>query len=119
MSKADVTQRTVPAKGQPLPATTAASSVFAAGKAPKARREYTRTTLNPAAVVIRKAVPIPPSNAPSRESAYLALLQRMNKGDSVELTRRQATSLRSEAKKAGITVTVRHFENDVSGVWRT
>ena len=118
MTKADMQQRVVPAAGTKRPETTAPISVFAAGQAAQPRRSYTRTTLDVTAVQIQKAMPIPSTGAPQRGSPYVELLQRMQPSDSVQLTRRQAASLRAAAKKAGIEVVVRRLGPDAAGVWR-
>ena len=119
MTKAEMQQRTVPAAGAPRPETTAPASVFAAGQAAKTKRPYSRATLDVTAVQILKGEPMPATGAPQRGSPYVELLTRMQPGDSVKLTRRQAASLRAAAKKAGIAVEVRRLGEDVAGVWRS
>jgi hypothetical protein len=75
--------------------------------------------LDPDAVAIRAGVPIPPrSSNPVGRSVYLTLLERMKPGDMVELTRKQAASLKARAKESGIRITVRRLGEDVTGIWR-
>jgi len=93
----------------------AAASVFEAGRMAKPRR----VLLDPAAVAIKKDVPIPPSALGTRGvDRYRALLDRMAPGDCVELPWKQAEALVSKARKLGVKVTKRRISDDVLGVWR-
>lgn len=107
--------RNVPANSFPRvpPAVKAASSVFAAGTAAKPQRKG----LDVNAVEIKADVPLPP-NSRSGPSKYQALLERMPKGSMVELPDKQAGSLVSQAKKAGVRCAVRKLSPTTRGVWR-
>lgn len=111
--------RVVPAAGSNPPSTTAAPSVFGAAS-PKRKRlpPTTSATLDPGAVVIRKGVPIPPNRRNASASIYSALMDRMAKGDMVELPHRNAKSLYSWANTNRIKAITRRLTDETSGVWR-
>lgn len=112
------TRRIVPAMQASTPATNAPSSVFAAGQAAKPKRPHPAPP-DPAKVTIRKGVPLPAvATGPNAIGAYKEILDGMKKGDSVVLTLRQAKSMVSSAKKAGIKVAMRRTGDDEAGVWR-
>ena len=94
----------------------AASSVFAVGQAAKPAK-VPRERLDVSVVEIKAGVPLPP-NTRSGPSKYHALLQRMPKGSMVELPDKQAGSLVSQAKKAGVRCAVRKLSPTTRGVWR-
>lgn len=77
-----IQQRTVKAGSTPPPKTTAASSVFDAGR--KAKAAYKRPPVDLAGIVIRKNVQKPLALF-KRKSAYQSLIDRMVPGDMVEL----------------------------------
>jgi hypothetical protein len=109
------TVRSLPAGNFPrVPADLkAASSVFAAGAAVKPPRK----TIDVNTIEIKADVPLPP-NSRSGPSKYQALLARMPKGSMVELPDKQAGSLVSQAKKAGVRCAVRKLSPTTRGVWR-
>lgn len=105
------------AGSKPLPATTAASSVFALGKQAKSMAKQPRIDVD--AVQIRSGVPVPPPATGSNAmSPYAALLARMQPGDMVELPYRQGYGLLSMAKKLGIKVTRRTLAVGMLSIWR-
>lgn len=114
-----VRQRTVSAAeagtGKP---SGAVSSVFEAGR--KAKKPRTLLPLlDAAAVKIRKNVPLPPPDTTvARSSAYKALLDRLQPGDSVELASGHAKSCVSYAKKHNIKVAVRRLTEGTMALWR-
>lgn len=118
MQNESPTRRIVPATAA-KPPTAAPNSVFAAGQAAKQKRTYERKPLDISTVEIRKGVPIPESKAPGRSSVYADLLARMKKGDSCELEHRNALSLKSVAKKAGVPLVLRKLTETHTGCWRT
>lgn len=93
----------------------ARSSVFDNGGQATRRRPY--VPFDPATLVIRKNVPMPAA-LQQRTSGALALLQRMAKGDSVELPERQVRTLQSAAKKAGIKIATRKLQDGQFGLWK-
>lgn len=109
--------RVVPAAGSTPPATTAAPSVFSAAK-PKRRSPTITDPIDPRAVVVRKGVPIPPHQRSHGAGTYSALMERMTKGDMVELPHTKAKSLYSWATANGIKASTRRLTDDTSGVWR-
>lgn len=115
-------QRIVPAAQFPPVATTAARSIFAAGQAAKPRSTRgRRNPPDPAAIVIKTGVPIPPHARNERGvSAYAELWARMRDGDMVELQRSQANAFQKWAQKSGLSkVFVRRVLSDeVHGCWR-
>lgn len=106
-----------PAGSKPPPATTGAASVFALGQQAKPRRA-SPSRLDLAKVTIRRGVPIPDKET-SGESAYAALLARMQPGDIVELTDKQMYSMAKHAKKLGVAITRRKLDSGLYGIWRT
>ena len=80
-------QRIVPAKGAALPASTAANSVFDAGRIAKAAAEPPR--IDATQIVIRKGIPKPPAKN-SQVNNYRSVIAQMHPGDSVELPTKQA-----------------------------
>jgi len=113
-------QRRVPATTIEKPAG-AAASVFDAGRQAKqaAQASRTYTVLDPAAVVIKKGVPLPPaSRGAAGLDRYGALLKRMEPGYCAELTEKQAKSLLARARKLGVKVTTRVLPDGKHGVWR-
>lgn len=113
-----ITQRTVAARDATThkPAGVPAS-VFEAGKMAKPAR--TVSFIDPNAVTIKKGVPIPPCTAgPNAGDRYGKLLDRMGKGDCVELTEKQSKSLLARGRKLGVKLTVRNLGSGVFCVWR-
>lgn len=113
-----VTQRTVPASSaggakKLLPN----ASAFAKGDAAKPARK-TATPINLEAVTIKKGVPLPSHTPVHRSSAATELLNRMVKGDSVELTTLQARNVKAQATKLKVEVALRKLGEDLYGVWR-
>lgn len=88
--------RIIAAHSAPPLATTAANSIFDAGK--KAKAATQPPTFDLTTVIIRKNVPKPPARG-GRPDGYLALITRMAPGDSVELPNHQARGLLSQSKK--------------------
>lgn len=76
--------------------------------------------LDPSAVVIIKARPVPPAirGDVGAQSRAKQLLDRMAPGDSVDLAKRYAMSVAACAKKHQIRVAVRKLSEDTYGVWR-
>ena len=110
----------LPAGSQPPPATSGASSVFALGRQAKPAAAPRGPRIDPAAVAIKRGVPIPPAEfGVGVESPYVVLLKRMQAGDMVELPYRQAYGLISMAKKLKIGITRRKLGADTFGIWRT
>lgn len=100
----------VPAgKAAPKVQTTAANSVFAAGT-PAVKPKRTRgaaDALDPTAIQIESGVPIPPNRRGADSSPYQALLDKMQPGDCVRLTRRQVFSLASFARDRKVKMSLR------------
>ena len=112
-------QRSVPAAGQPLPATSAPRSAF--DLVPKkAGTPKTRMRLDITAIEVRVGVPIPEDiRRPRPGNSYADLTKRMPVGSCVELPERCACSLVSAGTKAGIKFTRRRLNTDgLYGVWR-
>ena len=95
-------QRIVPAAGAARPASTAANSVFDAGRMAKAAATPPRIDADQ--IVIRKGVPKPAAKN-SRVNNYGTVLAKMQPGDSVELPTKQARGFYSSAKKCGVSTT--------------
>jgi hypothetical protein len=112
------TVRIVPASSAPRAPQDikAASSVFAVGQAAKPPKVQ-RKPLDVNTIEVNTGVPLPP-NTRSGPSKYAALLQRMPPGSMVELPDKQAGSLASQAKKAGVRCAVRKLSPTTRGVWR-
>lgn len=112
--------RIVSASSAPRPETRAPSSIFAAGQAAKPARQQRAPMLDPLAVVIRDAVPIPPRRAGAAgESPYGALFARMAEGQMVELATQQANGFASWAKKYAEGQLVRRaLAPGVVGCWK-
>lgn len=91
------------------------NSVFDTGAPAKAKRE---PRVDPAAVQIVRGVALPPSPTGS-VSPWPKVYARMNKGDMVRLTKRQATSFVSWGKKYKASLAKRTLDADSAGVWRT
>lgn len=94
----------------------AMSSVFAVGQAAKSPK-VPRKLLDLNTIEVKADVPLP-TNSRSGPSKYAALLARMPKGSMVELPDKQAGSLVSQAKKAGVRCAVRKLSPTTRGVWR-
>lgn len=92
-----IVKRTVPAHQVTPPATSAANSVFDAGR--KAKAEAAGPVVDPVQIVIRKGVPKPATRA--KGVTYLSVIQQMAPSDSVELPLKQARGFYSQAKKHG------------------
>lgn len=89
-------QRIVPAHTAPPPVTSAANSVFDAGR--KAKAALRPPAFDLTAVTIRHNVP-KPSRGGTHMSRYRDLIARMAPGDSVDLPLRQAHGLIAQSKK--------------------
>ena len=111
-------------------ATTAANSVFDAGRkaaaaaAAAGAEARVRTRVELDAVQVQKGVPLPPARHTARanSSSYRRLLDRMQPGTHVELPIKQALGLVSVAKKfptPGVTYLLRKLSHTHAGVWRT
>ena len=112
-----INQRTIKAKDAAMPKTAAVTSIFDAGK--KAKPVRGKGIPLPAAVEIKKAIPVPPAMRDKvRRDFFGELIQKMADGDMVELEQCHARSLRSRSKALGIEVTVRVLDNGKHGVWR-
>lgn len=110
-----IRQRVVNAAGAPRPQTSAPASVFAFGQAAKSGRKP--ALLDPAAVVIRSGVPMPPIGNRTG-GTYIALWERMAAGDMVELPDRAAHGLITHVKKLGGKAAIRRLTAGTKGVWR-
>lgn len=110
-----IRQRIVKAAESPRAQTSAPASVFALGQSSKPKR--TAVVLDPAAVVIRSGVPVPPV-VTNGSGVYTALWQRMKAGDMVELPDRTAHGLVAHVKKHRGKVSVRRLTAGTKGVWR-
>jgi hypothetical protein len=110
------TQRSVPAAGQPVPATTAARSAF--DLAATTRKPRTRIDLSQ--LEVRTDVPVPEIVARRKPgNSYPELARRMPVGGCVELPGRSACSLVSAGTKLGFRFTRRRLTEDgIYGVWR-
>lgn len=89
------------------------ASVFDAGK--PVRKIARGIDLD--AIEIKRGIPMPQASTGCRGSAD-RLLDRMQPGDMVELTKSQATNFANYARKRGIKVSSRKLSNGVVGVWR-
>lgn len=122
------TQRTVPAAGQPAPATTAARSVFdiarGASDVPRTK-PAAAPAVDLSTVAIRKGVP-KPERQRGIATQYNTLVVKMEPGDSVELPLKQARGFYSAAKKFAATAdteprpafSFRKLSPTHGGVWR-
>jgi hypothetical protein len=90
------------------------NSVFDTGAPTKAKRE---PRIDPQAVQIVCGLALPPSPTGS-VSPWPKVYARMNKGDMVRLTKRQATSFVSWGKKYKHSLARRTLGPDSAGVWR-
>jgi hypothetical protein len=116
-------QRVIPAGAAARPITTAATSVFDAGRQAKAASKLPLP--DPAKVVIRKGVSKPPSmHGAGSGAVYVQILQRMQPTDSVELPLSQAKSLYARSKEFGKTTTppqrysFRKLNETTGALWR-
>jgi len=114
---AGFTHRVVAAAGSRPPDTTAASSVFSAAR-PKRKPPTYSAPIDPHTIAIRKGVPIQPHRRNGSTSTYRTLMERMTKGDMVELPNSKAKSLYSWANANGVKASMRRLTDSTSGVWR-
>ena len=94
----------------------AVSSVFDTGTPEKPKRQLAPVDLGQ--LQIERGVPLPAARS-GTESPWPQVYARMNKGDMVRLTSRQATSFQSWGKKHKAPLTRRSLGPDSAGVWRT
>ena len=95
-----------------------ASSVFAAAQAHKPAPKP-RLWLDLAQVEVKKGEPIPAqSRGPNAVSVYQQLLEKMQPGDSVQMSLKHAGSLVLRAKKLGIGVVKRRTGPDQVSIWK-
>ena len=114
-------QRIIPAHTAARPTTSAANSVFDAGR--KAKIAARPPTFDLAAVVIRHNWPKPPGRGALARS-YRHLISRMAPGDSVELPLRQAYGLLAQSKRdakrdeAAPQLSFRKITATTASIWR-
>lgn len=110
-------QRIVPAGSGPgwLKPPGAANSAFDTGVKAKAHKRSAPP--DPAAVLVRSGVPVPPL-VPAG-GPYLALFDRMKPGDCCDLTPSQARSMWGTVKKKrGESLVMRSIDDTTTRVWR-
>lgn len=73
---------------------------------------------DPLAIELKKDRALPPNTRGAAKSRYLALIERMQPGDSVDMHPIAAKSLISAAKKANVKLATRILSEEVTGVWR-
>lgn len=112
-------QTIVPAGASAPPVkTSAANSVFAqATFAPKPKRQAP-PPLDPSKVKIIPGAPIPPARNTRGASPYQELLDKMKKGDCVQLPERNALSFATHMRAVKVQVTTRNLGDGIFGVWR-
>jgi hypothetical protein len=93
-------------------------SAFEAVTPTRVKRRSPPTYLDPAAITIKKGVPVPPVRTGS-QSGYVDVWAAMSEGDMVELTDRQASGLASYVKTIKGQCLVRRIAPGMKGVWRT
>ena len=114
-------QRIIAAHTAPPLATTAANSIFDAGK--KAKAATQPPTFDLTTVIIRHAVPKPPFHR-VRQSKYLTLILLMAPGDSVDLPLQHARGLLSRSKRGlpphgpGQKFSIRRTSDTTAAIWR-
>lgn len=110
-------QTIVPAGAAPAVKTSAANSVFAQAAPAKPKRQAA-PPLDPSKVKIIPGAPIPPACYTRAASLYQALLDKMKKGDCVQLPERNALSLATHMRGVKVKVTTRNLGGGMFGVWR-